>query len=157
MGSEQRTYVVPGSLLDSGVWVALTFASHPFHRSAGEALRQLSPDRPPCRIRATEISAFRLVTTPTIHRAFGVAGFSNTQAMQYLGMLFAEIGCVEVEEPAGTRELWLRLAGSTTASPKIWMDAYLAAVAIRGDMELITLDSGFREYGDDGLRVVLLG
>jgi hypothetical protein len=48
--------------------------------------------------------------------------------MDYLTSLFQETGCVEIEEPEGTPELWLQLADAESTSPKVWMDAYLAAV-----------------------------
>ena len=57
---------VPGLLLDSNVWVSLAFASHPFHNRAGEQLTNSSANLPVCRIRATELSAFRLITTAAV-------------------------------------------------------------------------------------------
>ena len=99
-----------GFLFDSNLWVALAFAAHPFHRSVGEVLKRASADQPVCRLRATEMSALRLVSTPTIHRAFGVPHLSNREAIDYLVSLFDQTGCVEIEEPEGTRSLWLRLA-----------------------------------------------
>jgi toxin-antitoxin system PIN domain toxin len=147
---------VPGFLFDSNVWVALTFAAHPLHDQAGRQLRQGSPERPVCRTRATELSALRLITTPVIHRAFGVPTFSNREAIAFLTSLFQETGCVEIEEPDGTRELWLRLADTESASPKLWMDAYLAAVAIRGGFHFITLDSGFQSFESRGLSLKLV-
>lgn len=41
-------------------------------------------------------------------------------------------------------------------SPKIWMDAYLAALAITQDMELVTVDEGFRNYQGSVLTLQLL-
>ena len=148
---------MPGFLFDSNLWVALAFASHPFHDRVGEQLRQSSPSCPVCRIRATEISAFRLITTPAIHKAFGVPHFSNKEAIDYLTSLFQKTGCVEIEEPEGTRELWLRLANAESASPKVWMDAYLAAVSIHGGLDFITLDTDFECFKSDGLSVTFVG
>ena len=59
-------------------------------------------------------------------------------------------------EPPGTRELWLELAGRETASPKVWMDAYLAAFAICCDLTLVTLDRDFAAWTPKGLALELL-
>ena len=148
---------MPGFLFDSNIWVALTFASHPFHDRAGEQVKRSSADRPICRLRATELSTCRLITTPVIHRAFGVPSFPNTEAIAFLSSLFQETGSLEILEPKGTRELWLRLANAESPSPKIWMDAYLAAVSIRGGFDFVTLDGDLNRFSADGLAVVLVG
>ena len=54
---------------------------------------------------------------------------------------------------ADFQALWLRLARLPSASPKVWMDAYLAAFAIRHDIELVTLDLDFRNFERDGLQL----
>ena len=57
---------------------------------------------------------------------------------------------------AGIAGLWHQLANCGTATPKVWMDAYLAAFAIRGALHLVTLDRGFETYEPQGLRLSLL-
>ena len=52
--------------------------------------------------------------------------------------------------------LWHRLASRDTASPKVWMDAYLAAFAISGALVVLTLDVDFRIYEEQGLDLVVL-
>jgi predicted nucleic acid-binding protein len=59
-----------------------------------------------------------------------------------------------LDEPSGTAELWARLAARDTASPKVWMDAYLAAFAIRAEIPLLTLDQDFLAYRAQGLQFV---
>ena len=61
-----------------------------------------------------------------------------------------------LSEPPDLEPLWHRLAGLQTASPKVWMDAYLAAFAIRHEAEFITLDRDFRNFEKDGLKLRLL-
>lgn len=39
-------------------------------------------------------------------------------------------------------------------SPKLWMDAYLAAIAITGGFQLLTTDQGFKQFA--GLDLILL-
>lgn len=43
-----------------------------------------------------------------------------------------------------------------THSPKIWMDAYLAAFAIAGGLRMVTLDGDFKAFVPQGLDLVLL-
>ena len=42
-----------------------------------------------------------------------------------------------------------------TASPKLWMDAYLAAFALTGGYRMVTTDTAFRQF--QGLDVLVLG
>ncbi|MCX6937573.1 MAG: hypothetical protein NTU80_06690 [Verrucomicrobia bacterium] len=60
------------------------------------------------------------------------------------------------EEPAGVEALWHDLARRETASPKLWMDAYLAAFALRQNTPLITLDQAFHQFEPQGLLLTLL-
>ena len=147
---------MPGFLYDSNIWAALTFAAHPHHDHAGEHVKESSKDRRIYRIRATELSALRLITTPAIHRAFGVPNFSKAEAIAFLTSLFEKTGSVEIEEPRDARRLWLRLADRNKAAPKVWMNAYLAAVAISGGFDFVTSDRDFQRFTTEGLSVVLI-
>jgi predicted nucleic acid-binding protein len=42
-----------------------------------------------------------------------------------------------------------------TASPKLWMDAYLAAFALAGRYAMVTTDAAFRQFR--GLDLLILG
>lgn len=46
------------------------------------------------------------------------------------------------------------LALRDTASPKLWMDAWLAAFAICAGLQLVTFDRGFAQFA--GLELLLL-
>ena len=60
------------------------------------------------------------------------------------------------QEPVGIVPIWHRLGGLPSASPKVWMDAYLAAFAIAGQLEMVTFDKAFKSYEKDGLQLLLL-
>ena len=62
---------------------------------------------------------------------------------------------LRAEEPAGLKPRWKRMAIRDTASPKLWMDAYLAAFALAGGYRMVTTDAAFKQFG--GLDLVLLG
>ena len=51
---------------------------------------------------------------------------------------------------------WSALAGLSSASPKVWTDAYLAAFAIGHDLELVTIDSDFKNFEKAGLNLKML-
>lgn len=142
---------MPGSLFDTSVWLAAVFTTHPFHRVAQQKLQQATAAAPAVFCRATQQSFLRLVSTPTLLKAYGATGLTNNDALVTLGALQALPQVCEREEPPGTPALWHRLASRNTASPKVWMDAYLAAFAINGGLCLLSLDQDFKNFTAHGL------
>jgi uncharacterized protein len=59
------------------------------------------------------------------------------------------------DEPRELGARWRTFAVGATASPKLWMDAYLAAFSLTGGHRMITTDTGFRQFV--GLDLDLLG
>ena len=147
---------MPGSLFDSSVWIAAIFTTHPFHEQAQAALHDAKPANPAVFCRSTQQSVLRLASTPALLKAYGADGLTNRDALVALDALLALDQVCEREEPPGTLALWHRLAGRDTASPKVWMDAYLAAFAICGALRFVTLDGDFKTYGAQGLDLILL-
>ena len=45
---------------------------------------------------------------------------------------------------------------ASSASPKVWTDAFLAAFAIGHAVEFVTLDSDFKRFVKAGLKLQLL-
>jgi toxin-antitoxin system PIN domain toxin len=128
---------MPGSLFDINVWLAAIFTSHPFHPTAQQVLQQATPAEPAVFFRSTQQSFLRLVSTPTLLKAYGAEGLNNRDALLALSALLALPQVCEREEPPGVLALWHRLATCDTASPKVWMDAYLAAFAIGGGLRML--------------------
>ena len=56
----------------------------------------------------------------------------------------------------GAETLWRRFAALDSASPKAWMDAYLAACAITSGLRLVSLDRDFKTYEPQGLDLLQL-
>jgi len=50
------------------------------------------------------------------------------------------------EETPELAILWHHLAASPKASPKLWMDAYLAAFALAGGYKMVTSDKAFKQF-----------
>ena len=144
-------------LFDTNVWIALVFAAHPQHGLALEAYRSASKARPAVFCRATELSFLRLVSTPALLRLSNATGLTNQDAIATLTQLLAETRVAHRDEPEGVAPLWHRLGARDSASPKRWMDAYLAAFAIAGDLRLVTADHDFADFKSEGLKLDLLG
>jgi toxin-antitoxin system PIN domain toxin len=147
---------VPGSLFDTNVWIAAVFTTHAFHRQAQTALQDATPAAPAVFCRSTQQSFLRLASTPTLLKAYGAEGFTNRDALVAMDALLALPQVCEREEPPGAVALWHRLASRDTASPKVWTDAYLAAVAVGGGLRMVTFDHDFKTFVAQGLDLVLL-
>lgn len=146
-----------GYLFDTNVWVALSFRTHPAHRLARGVFVRASESEPAWFCRSTEQSLLRLMTLGTIQRAYRAEHFTNRVVVETLRQLQINVRVKVMHlEPDGTRALWLELASLDSASPKVWMDAYLAACAIRGNLRLVTLDRDFRSWASQGLQLELL-
>ena len=59
-----------------------------------------------------------------------------------------------VGESVGFNRTWRTLSALPTASPKVWMDTYLAAFAISHDYTFLTLDSNFLVYPNLKLQLL---
>ena len=147
---------MPGSLLDTNVWVAAIFPTHPFHAAARQILEQATSAAPAVFCRSTQQSFLRLASTPTLLKAYGAEGLTNRDALLALGAMLALPQVCERAEPPGVLPLWHRLASLDTASPKVWMDAYLSAFAITAGLRIITLDRDFKNYVAYGLDLDLI-
>lgn len=141
-------------LFDANVWVGLAFAAHPNHALATAAYRAATPARPACFCRSTQQSALRLFSVPTLLRAYGVPGLTNRDALATLERFMASPTVAYRDEPSGMVPVWHGLAALPTASPQVWMDAYLAAFSIVGGLELVTFDRDFSQFA--GLSATIL-
>jgi toxin-antitoxin system PIN domain toxin len=147
---------MPGTLFDTNIWLAVVFASHPGHVVARQALQAASSTQPALFCRATEQSFLRLLTTPALLKAYGADGLGNRDALQALKALQGLPQVRFSDEPPGTVVRWHALATRDTASPKLWMDAYLAGFALAGGLRLVTLDADFRQFVAQGLDATVL-
>jgi uncharacterized protein len=147
---------MPGALFDTNAWLAALFTSHPFHALAQQALRTATPTEPAVFCRSTQQSFLRLASKPVLHRAYGAIDMTNRDALAALNAFQALPRVRVVDEPPGVFALWCRFADLGTASPKVWMDAYLAAFAVAGGLRMVTLDGDFRKFVPQGLNLDLI-
>ena len=97
----------------------------------------------------------RLITTQSVAQKFHSNILSNQEAITIIKKWInqPEIQYM-VTEPEGTFDLWQQLSASTYSSPKIWMDANIATIAIKAKLPLVTFDKGFQAYTSAGLKLV---
>ena len=106
--------------------------------------------------RATQQTFLRLLTNTSVLGPFGNPPLTNRQAWSaYEALLDDDRIAFRVDEPPGVEPLWKELALRGTASPKLWMDAYLAAFALAGRYRMVTTDAAFRQFR--GLNLLVLG
>jgi toxin-antitoxin system PIN domain toxin len=105
--------------------------------------------------RATQQAFLRLLTNAAVLAPYGNPPLTNQQAWDAYEALAADDRILLAHEPRAVESQWRRLAVRGTASPKLWMDAYLAAFAIACGCTMVTTDSGFRQFS--GLDLLLLG
>ena len=141
-------------LCDSSVFLALAVGQHAHHSHAAAWFGGLDPNDIAAFCRATRISFLRLLTQKI---APGYVPLSNVEAWHLFDLLSEDEAVENVVEPPGLDSIWRELSGLPTASPKRWMDAYLAAFAIAAGMRLVTLDKDFQSFTSSGLDLLLLG
>ena len=87
---------------------------------------------------------------------YGLAPFTNEGAWSaYQSLLSDDRIDYHPEEPFDLDRYWRQYVVRGTASPKTWMDAYLAAFARASGSQLVTNDRAFRQF--PGLDLLLLG
>jgi len=60
-------------------------------------------------------------------------------------------------EPIGLAAAWRGNLATRIATPKLWMDAFLAAWAQSANLSMVTFDAGFKSYQLDRLQLLSLG
>jgi toxin-antitoxin system PIN domain toxin len=143
-------------LCDSNVWLALALSGHGHHAAAREWFDAVSDPRSVVFCRATQQTFLRLLTNASVLSPYGNPPLTNRQAWKaYQALLADDRIAFRSEEPAGLEAQWRRFAVRETASPKIWMDTYLAAFALAGGYRMVTTDAAFKQFA--GLDLELLG
>ncbi len=140
-------------LCDSNVFLALSVEQHIHHSLAASWFGTLTGEDTALFCRATRISFLRLLTQKI---APDFIPLTNRAAWDALDQLMADDATGFESEPHGLDRVWRQLADGNASSPKLWMDAYLAAFAITGGLRMVTLDKDFRNFEPHGLDLLLL-
>lgn len=143
-------------LPDINVWLALALSGHTHHRAAKAWLEGEDGLAGLHFCRATQQGLVRLLTTEAVLAPFGNPPLTNREAWHVYEQFAKDDRIAFAAEPAGVEAKWKSLARKTTCSPKLWMDAWLAAFAITSGWQLVTLDRGFQSFEAQGLDLLLL-
>lgn len=139
------------SLVDANVWLPILLGSHPHHTVAtswwdgiasGEAIW--------CRF--TQNAIFRLLTNTQVMAGKPLAPSEAWLVWQRLS--FDTRTAFLVGEPTGVDRLWHQNISGRAPTPKLWTDAYLAALAEASKMAMVTFDEGFRAFRLAHLRLL---
>lgn len=143
-------------LCDVNIWLALALSGHVHHAAAREWLDTIDEPASVLFCRSTQQALLRLLTNASVLAAYGNAPLTNTAAWDvYEAFTGDDRVELRIDEPAGLEARWKSLARRDAASPKLWMDAYLAAFALAEGSRLVTTDRAFRQF--DGLDPLVLG
>jgi predicted nucleic acid-binding protein len=100
--------------------------------------------------RSTEMGLLRLITQQKVMNLYSRQALTNAEASSFLAQVYQDPAVGGVDEPSTTRSLWLKTASTQWASPNVWIDGYLAALAISLGAEMVTFDQGFKSYASHG-------
>lgn len=142
-------------LCDSNVWLALALSRHAHHAVAMDWFEGMETASSVVFCRSTQQTFLRLLTNAAVLAPYGNPPLTNRQAWEaYEALLTDDRVTFRVEEPRGVEAHWKRYAQRGTSSPKLWMDAYLAAFALACGYRMVTTDAAFKQF--EGLDLDLL-
>jgi uncharacterized protein len=142
-------------LCDTNVWLALALSDHIHHSVARRWFDGVVESASVLFCRSTQLSFLRLLTNAAVLAPYGNPPLSNADAWAAYAALQSDDRIIfRAEEPPGLQPRWKDLALRTTASPKLWMDAYLAAFALTAGCRLVTNDAAFKQFSE--LDVLML-
>lgn len=141
-------------LLDVNIWLALALSGHTHHQSARAWLDGEETKAGLCFCRVTQQGLVRLLTTTEVLACYGNPPLTNREAWQVIDSFMEDERITFASEPEGVEETWKTWAIRDTNSPKLWMDTYLAAFALRGGLQMITTDKAFAQF--NGLDLFVL-
>lgn len=140
------------SLVDVNVLLPLLLPQHPAHEAAHAWLTRRPIDAVACWAWPTQLGMLRLLSQP---RVMGSAALAPARALQTWDQLVAATDLQQIADtpPAHAEHLRSLVAGRATG-PNLWTDAWLAALALSLDCEIVSFDRGFRSFA--GLQLTLL-
>jgi toxin-antitoxin system PIN domain toxin len=143
------------NLCDANVWLALALSDHVHQPQARAGFEQVTAPDTVLFCRATQQAFLRILTDATVLGAYGNPPLTNSEAWAAYDALMAgdRVGFL-VAEPPGQESRWKAFAVRDTASPKLCMDAFLAAFALEAGLRLVTTDRAFHQF--PGLDVLSL-
>lgn len=143
-------------LCDVNVWLALVTSAHVHHPAAMAWLATIEAARSVVLVRPVQQAFLRLLTTRAFFAGYGLQPLTGRAAWDVFDALAAdERVMLREDEPHGVGPWWRAHTTRDAASPKLWMDAWLAAFAVAGGYRFVTTDRAFRQF--EGLDLLVLG
>ena len=135
--------------LDANVWLALLWSRHVHSEKARSWFEQASEEQFLfCRF--TQITVLRLLTTGQI---MGKDARSMSEAWSLRDRVWADDRVAFLPEPEDIEKEFRSRSRLSSASPKVWADAYLLAFAYVAGVKLVTFDHALKSRG---VNVLLL-
>ncbi len=98
------------------------------------------------------MALLRLLTNA---RVMGSGILRPAQAWAVVQALIDDSRIVVIDQvPSAHAELWRACIARREPSPNLWTDAWLAALALAHDCEMVTFDRGFRSFPRLKLRLL---
>jgi toxin-antitoxin system PIN domain toxin len=139
------------ALIDANVWLPILHAGHSHHTDA-TAWWDRQSEASCCWCRPIQQTILRLLTNRTV---MGEGILSPEEAwLVWEKLILDERVAFLPLEPVGIDAAWQRNIAGRAATPKLWMDAYLAAWAQSGRLSFVTFDSGFKNYPLESLEIL---
>ena len=137
-------------LPDVNVWLALASSRHIHSQVCSEWLNSLGAEAVVfCRV--SQMGLLRLLTNES---AMGKDVLSSREAWHVYIAILQDQRVSLLAEPFNLEPEWQRLMSQDKPVPKVWTDAYLAAFAISGGMQLVTLDRAVLSLTNQALLLI---
>jgi len=130
-------------LSDVNVLLALVAETHASHLPVRHWWERQPPDHTLQVCRPVQMGLLRLMSSEA---ALGEDALSLPEAWMVYATLLASGRFAFTLEPQGLDALWEKYCRPFQRSPKVVMDAYLAAFARAGGYRLVTLDRAFTKF-----------
>jgi toxin-antitoxin system PIN domain toxin len=138
-----HNFISSGLILpDINVWLALSAPEHPHNRVARRWWRQ--HDGLIAFVRQSQLGFLRLITTAA---AMDGKPLSMDEAWRVYDRFYDDDRVTFSSEPADVERKFRKMAVGSTASPKLWADAWLLAIAEAAGGELVTFDKALATRG----------
>jgi uncharacterized protein len=128
---------------------------HPNHQIAYDWFAKQRTSRSILFCRSTQQSFLRLLTSAPLFKPAALMPFSDIDAWKVYDTLLADKRVSFISEFTLEPEAhWRAFTHRSESTPNLWMDAYLAALALSGNLKLVTFDKAFSQY--KGLNLLVL-
>ena len=145
-----RTHISPAGLgiPDINVWLALAAPEHPHHSLADQWWRRHEGQI--AFVRLSQLGLLRLTTTAA---AMDGKPLTVDEAWRVYDRFYDDDRVAFVPEPSDVEKRFRVKAVGRTASPKVWADEWMLAMASAAGGVLVTFDKALSRRGADCLLV----